>query len=79
MERLSGSAAALKAPPASAQGTDANTAPARLGTVRSDLVVRTGPHVRVRVGARIPLPVDLGQLYVFDRTGRRAVPGVLPR
>ncbi|WP_327250329.1 hypothetical protein [Streptomyces sp. NBC_01244] len=79
MERLSGPAGVLEAPPASAQGTDANTAPARQGAVRGDLVVRTGPHVRVRVGARIPLLVDLGQLYVFDHTGRRAVPGVLAR
>ncbi|MCX5381631.1 hypothetical protein [Streptomyces sp. NBC_00091] len=79
MERLSGSVAVLEAPPASAQGTDANTAQARQGAVRSDLVVRTGPHVRVPVGARIPLLVDLGQLYVFDHTGRQAVPGALAR
>ncbi|MGW7432339.1 ABC transporter ATP-binding protein [Streptomyces sp. NPDC054861] len=41
---------------------------------RSDLVVRTGPHVRVRVGAQIPLLVDLAQLYVFDHGGRRVCP-----
>ena len=74
MERLSGSVAVLETPPASAQGTDANTAPARQGAVRSDLVVRAGPHARVRAGAQIPPLVDLGQLDVFDHTGRRICP-----
>lgn len=79
--RLSGSVALLEAPPESAQGPDAGVAPQRLGAVRSDLVVRTGPHVRVRVGAQIPLLVDLGQLYVFDHAGRRVSPagdGIAP-
>lgn len=74
VERLSGSVAVLDPPPESIQGPDAGAAPERLGAVRSDLVVRTGPHVRVRVGAQIPLLVDLGQLYVFDHTGRRVSP-----
>ncbi|MCY0936858.1 ABC transporter ATP-binding protein [Streptomyces sp. H34-S4] len=74
MERLSGSTAVLEAPPESDQAFDANVAPARRGALRSDLVVRTGPHVRVRVGAQIPLLVDLEQLYVFDHTGRRICP-----
>ncbi|WP_327251263.1 ABC transporter ATP-binding protein [Streptomyces sp. NBC_01244] len=74
VERLSGSVAVLEAPPQSAQGPDAGADPQRLGAVRSDLVVRTGPHVRVRVGAQIPLLVDLGQLYVFDHAGRRVSP-----
>ncbi|MFJ9078224.1 hypothetical protein ACIRO3_23760 [Streptomyces sp. NPDC102278] len=60
--------------PESTRGTDAGIAPQRPGTVRSDLVVRTGPHVRVRVGAQIPLLVDLAQLYVFDHAGRRVSP-----
>ncbi|MFE9559836.1 ABC transporter ATP-binding protein [Streptomyces sp. NPDC006487] len=79
--RLSGSVALMEAPPKSAQGPDAGVAAQRLGAVRSDLVVRTGPHVRVRVGAQIPLLVDLGQLYVFDHAGRRVSPageGIAP-
>ncbi|MGW1773484.1 ABC transporter ATP-binding protein [Streptomyces sp. NPDC002104] len=69
-----GSVAVLDAQPESAYGPDAGAAPERLGAVRSDLVVRTGPHVRVRVGAQIPLLVDLAQLYVFDHAGRRVSP-----
>ncbi|KOG34887.1 MULTISPECIES: ABC transporter ATP-binding protein [Streptomyces] len=41
---------------------------------RSDLVLRTGPHVRVRAGAQVPLLVDLAQLYVFDHQGTRICP-----
>lgn len=85
VERLSGSVAVLDArpqsTPESAQGPDAGVAPQRLGAVRSDLAVRTGPHVRVRVGAQIPLLVDLAQLYVFDRAGHRVSPageGIAP-
>ncbi|MGW7313503.1 ABC transporter ATP-binding protein [Streptomyces sp. NPDC054865] len=74
VEQLSGSVAVLDSPPESTRGPDADTAPERLGAVRSDLVVRTGPHARVRVGAQIPLLVDLRQLYVFDRAGRRVSP-----
>lgn len=73
-ERLSGSVAVLDAPPESVPGPPAGGAAVRLGAVRSDLVVRTGPHVRVRVGAQIPLLVDLGQLYVFDHAGHRVSP-----
>lgn len=73
MERLSGAVAVLDTP-GSAPDTDAQAAPEGRGTVRSDLVVRTGPHVRVRAGAQIPLLVDLGQLYVFDHAGRRICP-----
>lgn len=39
-----------------------------------DLVVRTGPDIRVRPGDRVPLLVDLAHLYVFDNTGRRICP-----
>lgn len=74
VERLSGSVAVLDAPPESPRGPDAGVAAERLGAVRSDLVVRTGPHVRVRVGAQIPLLVDLAQLYVFDHAGQRVSP-----
>ncbi|MFF3210023.1 ABC transporter ATP-binding protein [Streptomyces sp. NPDC002886] len=69
-----GSVAVLDGQPESTRGPDAGPAPERLGAVRSDLVVRTGPHVRVRVGAQIPLLVDLAQLYVFDHAGRRVSP-----
>ncbi|MFI2349886.1 ABC transporter ATP-binding protein [Streptomyces sp. NPDC019443] len=40
----------------------------------SDLVVRTGPDVRLRTGAQVPLLVDLAHLYVFDHHGRRICP-----
>lgn len=76
VERLSGagSTAVLETSPESTGGPDGGVAADRPGVVRSDLVVRTGPHVRVRVGAQIPLLVDLAQLYVFDHAGRRVSP-----
>ncbi|MEU0371004.1 ABC transporter ATP-binding protein [Streptomyces sp. NPDC006283] len=40
----------------------------------SDLVVRTGPDLRLRTGAQVPLLVDLAHLYVFDHQGRRICP-----
>ncbi|WP_405582939.1 ABC transporter ATP-binding protein [Streptomyces sp. NBC_01190] len=39
-----------------------------------DLVVRTGPDIRVRRGDRVPLLVDLAHLYVFDQSGNRICP-----
>ncbi|ALC24140.1 ABC transporter ATP-binding protein [Streptomyces pristinaespiralis] len=43
-------------------------------TAPSDLVVRTGPDLRLRTGAQVPLLVDLAHLYVFDHQGRRICP-----
>ncbi|MFI0718690.1 ABC transporter ATP-binding protein [Streptomyces sp. NPDC021224] len=43
-------------------------------TQTGDLVVRTGPDVRLRRGDRVPLLVDLAHLYVFDNTGQRICP-----
>ncbi|WP_037910732.1 ABC transporter ATP-binding protein [Actinacidiphila yeochonensis] len=43
-------------------------------TETGDLVVRTGPDLRVRRGDRVPLLVDLAHLYVFDHEGRRICP-----
>ncbi|MEV6160989.1 ABC transporter ATP-binding protein [Streptomyces sp. NPDC052052] len=40
----------------------------------ADLVVRTGPDMRLRTGAQVPLLVDLAHLYVFDHQGRRICP-----
>ncbi|UYQ61287.1 ABC transporter ATP-binding protein [Streptomyces peucetius] len=40
----------------------------------SDIVVRTGPDLRLRTGAQVPLLVDLAHLYVFDHQGRRICP-----
>ncbi|MET9652602.1 MULTISPECIES: ABC transporter ATP-binding protein [unclassified Streptomyces] len=75
--RLSGAVATL-APPRGGGPGDGPAGPdlARedTATVRSDLVVRTGPHLRVRTGAQIPLLVDLAQLYVFDHAGHRICP-----
>jgi multiple sugar transport system ATP-binding protein len=46
-------------------------------TDTGDLVVRTGPDIRVRRGDHVPLLVDLAHLYVFDSNGHRICP--LPR
>ncbi|WNI16080.1 ABC transporter ATP-binding protein [Actinacidiphila sp. ITFR-21] len=43
-------------------------------TQTGDLVVRTGPDIRVRRGDRVPLLVDLAYLYVFDQEGYRICP-----
>ena len=43
-------------------------------TQTGDLVVRTGPDIRVRRGDRVPLLVDLAHLYVFDGDGNRICP-----
>ncbi|MER7170364.1 ABC transporter ATP-binding protein [Streptomyces mesophilus] len=43
-------------------------------TAAGDLVLRSGPEHRVRVGGHIPLLVDLERLYVFDHTGMRICP-----
>ncbi|MDG4857866.1 ABC transporter ATP-binding protein [Streptomyces sp. T-3] len=40
----------------------------------TDLVVRTGPDMRLHTGAQVPLLVDLAHLYVFDHQGRRICP-----
>jgi multiple sugar transport system ATP-binding protein len=39
-----------------------------------DLVVRAGPDISLRPGQIVPLLVDLAQLFVFDREGRRVCP-----
>lgn len=51
--------------------------PDRPGLMAGDLVVRTGPDMRLRRGGQVPLLVDLAHLYVFDQQGRRICP--LPR
>jgi multiple sugar transport system ATP-binding protein len=43
-------------------------------TQTGDLVVRTGPDIRVRRGDRVPLLVDLAHLYVFAGDGNRICP-----
>ncbi|MEV7866978.1 ABC transporter ATP-binding protein [Streptomyces sp. NPDC088124] len=48
--------------------------PERAAIAASDLVVRTGPDMRLRTGAQVPLLVDLAHLYVFDDFGRRICP-----
>ncbi|MFJ7999577.1 ABC transporter ATP-binding protein [Streptomyces sp. NPDC096310] len=48
--------------------------PERASIAASDLVVRTGPDMRLRTGAQVPLLVDLAHLYVFDDFGRRICP-----
>ena len=57
---------------AAAGAGTARTAPPISAT--GDLVVRTGPDIRVRRGDRVPLLVDLAHLYVFDHEGRRICP-----
>ncbi|WP_328909289.1 ABC transporter ATP-binding protein [Streptomyces sp. NBC_00234] len=51
--------------------------PDRPALTAGDLVVRTGPDMRLRRGGQVPLLVDLAHLYVFDHHGRRICP--LPR
>ncbi|MCX5139253.1 MULTISPECIES: ABC transporter ATP-binding protein [unclassified Streptomyces] len=51
--------------------------PDRPAVTSSDLVVRTGPDMRLRTGGQVPLLVDLAHLYVFDHQGHRICP--LPR
>ncbi|MEU8675894.1 ABC transporter ATP-binding protein [Streptomyces sp. NPDC048560] len=48
--------------------------PDRPGLAAGDLVVRTGPDMRLRRGGQVPLLVDLAHLYVFDQLGRRICP-----
>ncbi|MFJ8861240.1 ABC transporter ATP-binding protein [Streptomyces sp. NPDC102451] len=48
--------------------------PDRPAVTTSDLVVRTGPDMRLRRGGQVPLLVDLAHLYVFDHSGRRICP-----
>jgi multiple sugar transport system ATP-binding protein len=39
-----------------------------------DLIVRTAPDIRLRIGMQVPLLVDLAHLYVFDHQGERVCP-----
>ncbi|WP_328889820.1 ABC transporter ATP-binding protein [Streptomyces sp. NBC_00316] len=52
----------------------ATRSPDRPAITSSDLVVRTGPDMRLRIGGQVPLLVDLAHLYVFDHYGRRICP-----
>ncbi|MEV7423247.1 MULTISPECIES: ABC transporter ATP-binding protein [unclassified Streptomyces] len=55
-------------------GESGEFGPDRAAITASDLVVRTGPDMRLRTGAQVPLLVDLAHLYVFDHLGRRICP-----
>lgn len=48
--------------------------PDRPAITAADLVVRTGPDMRLRTGGQVPLLIDLAHLYVFDHHGRRICP-----
>ncbi|MGW1105495.1 ABC transporter ATP-binding protein [Streptomyces sp. NPDC002540] len=52
----------------------ATRGPDRPAITAADLVVRTGPDMRLRTGGQVPLLVDLAHLYVFDHHGRRICP-----
>ncbi|MFF2329323.1 MULTISPECIES: ABC transporter ATP-binding protein [unclassified Streptomyces] len=60
------------------RGTDSDPnamhSPDRPAITAADLVVRTGPDMRLRTGGQVPLLVDLAHLYVFDHQGRRISP-----
>ncbi|MEV3950188.1 MULTISPECIES: ABC transporter ATP-binding protein [Streptomyces] len=75
-QRAGGSVAVLDKPAADTEPY-AVRGPDRPAVTSSDLVVRTGPDLRVRTGGQVPLLVDLAHLYVFDHSGRRICP--LPR
>ncbi|MBA4866677.1 ABC transporter ATP-binding protein [Streptomyces sp. PSKA54] len=66
------------APTATIDGSEAEAPGActqdRATITVGDLVVRTGPDLRLRTGAQIPVLVDLARLYVFDHHGRRICP-----
>jgi multiple sugar transport system ATP-binding protein len=71
--------AAARAVPGTAPTAVLDSAPQppvadRSSTVPGDLVVRTGPDLRLRKGEHVPLLVDLAHLYVFDHEGRRICP-----
>ncbi|MYY01513.1 MULTISPECIES: ABC transporter ATP-binding protein [unclassified Streptomyces] len=68
-----GSVAVLDAPDTDALPPGAHS-PDRPAVTASDLVVRTGPDMRLRTGGQVPLLVDLAHLYVFDHQGRRICP-----
>ncbi|MDT0341103.1 ABC transporter ATP-binding protein [Streptomyces litchfieldiae] len=57
----------LERPPASPSPTPA-------GRISDGLVVRASTDVQPRIGERVPLLLDLDQLYVFDGDGRRICP-----
>ncbi|MFB7220295.1 ABC transporter ATP-binding protein [Streptomyces sp. NPDC056227] len=70
---ISGPVVALDEP---GPGTDfpAPRGPDRPAITAGDLVVRTGPDMRLRIGGQVPLLIDLAHLYVFDHHGRRICP-----
>ncbi|MEU8506493.1 ABC transporter ATP-binding protein [Streptomyces brevispora] len=81
LERLKGRAAgyisgpvAVLDEPSSDAATSGMRSPDRPAVTASDLVVRTGPDMRLRTGGQVPLLVDLAHLYVFDHHGRRICP-----
>ena len=48
--------------------------PTAAGRITDGLVVRTGADAQPRLGERVPLLIDLDQMYVFDETGQRICP-----
>lgn len=70
-QRATGSVAVLDKPDAEPYAV---RSPDRPAVTASDLVVRTGPDMRLRAGGQVPLLVDLAHLYVFDHSGRRICP-----
>ncbi|MFF0287469.1 ABC transporter ATP-binding protein [Streptomyces sp. NPDC005262] len=70
---ISGPVVALDEPEPD-RGQPATRTPDRPAITASDLVVRTGPDMRLRIGGQVPLLVDLAHLYVFDHYGRRICP-----
>ncbi|MFD8466342.1 ABC transporter ATP-binding protein [Streptomyces cyaneofuscatus] len=69
--RISGPVVTLDDP---APDPTAVRTPDRPSVISGDLVVRTGPDMRLRTGGQVPLLVDLAHLYVFDHYGRRICP-----
>nr|WSX78888.1 ABC transporter ATP-binding protein [Streptomyces sp. NBC_00899] len=76
MERDSSSSASSDGLPPKPQQAPVSVMdrPSTPETQTGDLVVRTGPDIRVRRGDRVPLLVDLAHLYVFDQEGQRICP-----
>ncbi|WP_405678746.1 ABC transporter ATP-binding protein [Streptomyces sp. NBC_01511] len=71
---VSGPVVVLDDPEPAAPAPCAPYTPDSPAITSSDLVVRTGPDMRLRTGAQVPLLVDVAHLYVFDHYGRRICP-----
>ncbi|RKN38760.1 ABC transporter ATP-binding protein [Streptomyces hoynatensis] len=74
LRRRARSSVATLERPAEPAPPPAPASPIPSGRIADGLVLRAGADVQLRIGERVPLLLDLGQLYVFDSEGRRICP-----